>query len=97
MSTKPPSDDDLLTEAEAAAELGVKPSTTRVWRWKRIGPSYIKIGDRIVRYSRGELRRFKERGIVKFPIGPQRRAPTNVADAKLRGERKSRPPQTDDL
>jgi hypothetical protein len=46
---------DLLTEAEAAALLGVEPKTLAVWRsTKRYPLPYIKIG-RLVRYQRCDL------------------------------------------
>lgn len=36
----------LLDEATAARMLGVKPGTLRNWRFRRIGPAYVKIGRR---------------------------------------------------
>lgn len=36
---------DLLTNEQAAALLGVKPNTLKVWRHKGKGPAFIKLGD----------------------------------------------------
>jgi hypothetical protein len=36
----------LLDEATAARTLGVQPGTLRNWRFRRIGPAYVKIGRR---------------------------------------------------
>lgn len=52
--------DDLLTEAEAAAFLRVAVQTLRNWRWRGAGPMYRKIGQRLVRYVRGDLQAFIE-------------------------------------
>lgn len=43
--------DALLTTAEAAALVGMKERTLRVWRMKDQGPAYIKLGNGRVRYS----------------------------------------------
>ena len=43
--------DDLLTEAEAADYLGVKPRTMRRWRDLRTGPKFIRFPvSRLIRY-----------------------------------------------
>jgi hypothetical protein len=52
MSSKP-----KLNTHEAAAYLGVKPSTLEVWRCKHRGPGYAKLGSRIV-YDPDELEAF---------------------------------------
>ena len=44
----------LLNETQAAEILAVKVPTLRVWRWKRQGPKWHKIG-RLCRYSRADL------------------------------------------
>lgn len=36
------------TEKELAAYLRVKPITLRNWRWRRVGPPYIKAGGRVL-------------------------------------------------
>ena len=54
------SDDPLLDTIQAAAEIGVEPSTMEVWRCtKRYEIPYIKIG-RMVRYRRSALLRWLE-------------------------------------
>lgn len=35
----------LLTEKEAAKYLRVSPRTLQGWRYKRIGPEFVKLGD----------------------------------------------------
>lgn len=47
---------DLKTysETEAAAILGLKPTTLQSWRWMRKGPQHLKIGRR-VRYLAADL------------------------------------------
>lgn len=53
-------DDPLLTEAEAAHAIGVKPQTLQVWRsTKRYPLEYVKSG-RLVRYRASAVRRFLE-------------------------------------
>lgn len=55
MSTQTP---NLLTRAEAAAYLGVKPNTLAVWALTRRDPlPYVKVG-RLVRYRRSDLEPF---------------------------------------
>ena len=36
-----------FSEDETAAEVGVSKATLRNWRWRGIGPSYLKIGRRV--------------------------------------------------
>lgn len=43
----------LLTTAEVAEVLGLKPGTVENWRYKEIGPPAVKIG-RTIRYK-GEV------------------------------------------
>jgi len=47
----------LLTEADAAALLGVKPQTLSVWRMRGYGPKFRKIG-RLVRYDATDLEEY---------------------------------------
>jgi predicted DNA-binding transcriptional regulator AlpA len=49
---------DLVDEKEAAAILAVAVATLRNWRALRQGPRYLKLGSRMVRYSRAELAAF---------------------------------------
>lgn len=49
----------LLTTKEAAEVLLVQPSTLIRWRWKGVGPTYVKVGE-LVRYSREDLEKYIE-------------------------------------
>jgi hypothetical protein len=49
---------DLVDECEAAAILDIGIRTLRNWRTLRKGPPYRKIGQRLVRYHRGDLASF---------------------------------------
>jgi predicted DNA-binding transcriptional regulator AlpA len=40
----------LATDIEVAARLKIKPNTLKDWRWRGIGPCFIRFGDRCVRY-----------------------------------------------
>ena len=52
--------DRMLTEAEAADVLGIRPQTLSVWRCcKRYALPYIKCG-RLVRYRMSDVQRFIE-------------------------------------
>jgi excisionase family DNA binding protein len=61
MATKPP----LLTNAQAATYLGLKPHTLDVWRsTKRVKIPFVRIGTN-VRYRQEDLDRFLEKNTVK--------------------------------
>jgi len=42
--------DRLISEEEAARKLGKAAKTLQIWRWRKVGPPYIKIGA-AVRYD----------------------------------------------
>ena len=46
-----------LTSEQAAKYLSVKPRLMEHWRWRKMGPSFIKVGGRI-RYKLEELKEF---------------------------------------
>ena len=49
MKTKELAGDDntgLLSSRQAAAFLGIKANTLKVWRWRGIGPRFVRLGDR---------------------------------------------------
>jgi hypothetical protein len=48
-------DEPLLPEEDAARELKVKPQTMSAWRYRGIGPRYIKVG-KLVFYTPSFLR-----------------------------------------
>jgi excisionase family DNA binding protein len=45
---------EILSEAEAAELLGVEVTTLANWRWRRMGPRFVKVGRR-VRYRRADV------------------------------------------
>ena len=47
-----------LKDVEAAAFLGVKPQTMRVWRQKNIGPKFVRVSRNVVRYLVKDLEEF---------------------------------------
>lgn len=49
---------DLVSESEAAEILCTCVQTLRNWRWRREGPRFRKIGQRMVRYHRADLAAF---------------------------------------
>ena len=46
----------LLDEKEVAEYLGVSFKTLRRWRFDRRGPSYAKVGGKLIRYPYRELK-----------------------------------------
>ena len=59
MSVNPLEPGSLIDENEAAAILGVAVRTLRNWRPLGKGPTYRKIGARLVRYHRADLEAFQ--------------------------------------
>lgn len=51
-------DDVLLDFDEASGVLGISPHTLRAWRRDGKGPRGVKLGERSVRFSAGELRQW---------------------------------------
>jgi len=50
--------DDLLSNEQTAAILGVKPNTLEIWRCNGKGPAFIKLGEHPsspIRYQRSRL------------------------------------------
>jgi hypothetical protein len=61
--------DKLLTEAEASEMLDVPAVTLRIWRFRKKGPAYLKIGDRIIRYRQSVLTQYlKDCEVVHGPM-----------------------------
>jgi predicted DNA-binding transcriptional regulator AlpA len=46
-----------LTEADAAARLGLKIATLRAWRHQRRGPAFVRLG-RAIRYLASDVDQF---------------------------------------
>jgi DNA-binding transcriptional MerR regulator len=49
---------ELLEERDAARALAVSAETLRLWRRRGIGPPYVRVGPRLVRYLRDDLASF---------------------------------------
>ena len=49
---------DIITSVEAAALLGVSPSTLATYRYRGTSPKFTRIGHRTVVYSRRDVERF---------------------------------------
>ncbi len=63
-----------LNTEEAAEFLGVKPCTLEVWRCKKKGPRYSKLGSRVM-YDQAELEAyFTSRAIHTRDTAPQIRS-----------------------
>ena len=58
MTHKHISEDQLLTETDAAKLLSISPRTLRNWRVRGGGPQYVKVSGRCVRYCYGDLNTF---------------------------------------
>ena len=59
MSTDTGNTNQLLNEIEVAELLGVSRKTLQAWRWRRVGPPFVKLGS-AVRYSYVDLLDFLE-------------------------------------
>ncbi len=57
---------EILDTKQAAVFLGLRPGTLAVWRMEGRGPSYVKLGKRVV-YRRAALERFQ----LAHTIDPQ--------------------------
>jgi hypothetical protein len=55
----------MYTENEAAHFLGLKVTTLRDWRVRRVGPNYVKYLNRSVRYPLAGLTAFVERSHIQ--------------------------------
>lgn len=59
----PPMVSEALSSAQAAAMLGIKPTTLEIWRCQGKGPRFVKLGNAKqapVVYSREEVQRWME-------------------------------------
>lgn len=59
-TTAAPAAPEYLTEPEAASLLDVSPRTMQRWRYKGLGPDFIRWGERKVRYTRAALQAWAE-------------------------------------
>jgi uncharacterized protein YjcR len=54
-----------LNTAEAAEMLGVRPATMRGWKSQRVGPPFIQLSPRCVRYDEHDIQTYaNERRVV---------------------------------
>jgi predicted DNA-binding transcriptional regulator AlpA len=60
------SDDDLLSTRETAAWLGVSDQWLEIGRGKKYGPPYQKLGPRLIRYLRGDVKRWLKQRTAEF-------------------------------
>lgn len=58
-------DEMMLTEDEAADVLDVSSQTLARWRTKKIGPPYVRIRNRWVRYIKSDVIAFRQSTIVR--------------------------------
>lgn len=54
----------MATETKAAELLGISIKTLQSWRWKGIGPAFVKVG-RLVRYRLSALEEFIEKNTTQ--------------------------------
>jgi DNA-binding transcriptional MerR regulator len=60
--------------AEAAEMLGIRPATLRGWKAQRIGPPFIQLSPRCVRYSEADILLYaNERRVVPCVRDTERR------------------------
>ncbi|MBU1169506.1 MAG: helix-turn-helix domain-containing protein [Proteobacteria bacterium] len=64
--------DQYLTTSEAAEFLGLKKQTLCNWRTMRIGPSYVVLGRRAIRYRSRDLQKYADERIVDVEMGSLR-------------------------
>lgn len=48
----------LLTTNQVSTVLGLQPATLKKWRVLGIGPRYVRVGKRAVRYRLADVKRF---------------------------------------
>ena len=53
--------ENLLSESEVSKILGVKPRTLQQWRLLGKGPKYIRLSERMIRYSESDIRNWLDR------------------------------------
>jgi hypothetical protein len=62
----------LITPADAAARLRVRPRTLEFWRARGHGPRFVRLGEKTIRYTIADLDAFVE---------AMRTAPSGIPDA----------------
>ena len=51
---------EALTEREAAQFLGLAPRTLNNWRYHNLGPAFIRVGTRSIRYLLPDLEAYRQ-------------------------------------
>lgn len=59
----PAATDRILSDAQVAERLGVSLFTVRAWRYRGMGPRFLKMG-RAVRYRSQDVEAFKQTALV---------------------------------
>lgn len=83
----------LLNTPQAAAILGISPNTLKLWRHKKRGPAFIKLGDSPqsgVAYDEADVRAFIESRRFDSTSGYSPAAQANVRSTVRRPDQVSR-------
>ena len=59
--------ESLLTTSEAASYLRMTTPALAQLRYRRVGPDFIRLGKRSIRYRLGDLEEWISRGVVSLP------------------------------
>ncbi len=57
----PRTNNDYFTTDELAERLAIKPNTLERWRSQGVGPPFVKVGNRAVRYKFAEVEAWLEK------------------------------------
>ena len=57
-----------LTQDQLAARWHISPRTLEQWRWRGVGPRYLKIGGRVI-YPETEIERFEAKRLHQNTTG----------------------------
>jgi len=78
-------DNPMLDTEHAGAYLGVAGATLRDWKCQRIGPAFVQLSARVVRYRREDLEQF----IAAHRVVPKVRSIGRFAHASVHAAKKS--------
>jgi len=76
----------LLDSKETATVLGCTQAALALWRRQRRGPTYVRLGLRMVRYRERDLARWLEAGRVEPGPGTQKRRSSRNAWNRVLGQ-----------
>lgn len=54
----------VIDENEAAAFMGISPKTLQGWRTRRMGPPYVRIARKCIRYRKTDLQAYMDERVV---------------------------------